>query len=317
MQFQDVVWTGSRFVAVGAADGGVAVFLDSTDGSSWHRQKSSGAHWTPSKIAVGPAGLVAIGRIGGDAANWTSADGLTWTASRDAFPMPAVGSDSVEITDVVASDGGWLAVGRRDPSCNIECGTAPSRAYVWTSSDGLHWTRIPDQAALKGGGMVAVARSGQGFVAAGVGAARAVIWTSTDGSSWSRVPDARMFRGPSTPGGVMPVAATGVAAQAGVVVVVGQAFGQDQSEVLAWWSTDGTTWTKASVERAAGGQVFSVAATPSGFLAVGPSGPTAVSVGSGRRPMVAPGGARPRTPRSRVSDRTRRRVRTRSRWLSA
>ena len=43
VQFQDVVWTGSRFVAVGAADGGVAVFLDSTDGSSWHRQKSSGA----------------------------------------------------------------------------------------------------------------------------------------------------------------------------------------------------------------------------------------------------------------------------------
>ena len=273
VQFQDVVWTGTRFVAVGEAAAGLAVFLDSTDGSVWHRQKSSGAHWNPRTIAVGAAGLVAIGGIGGDAASWTSADGLIWTASRDAFPMPAVGSDSIEITDVVASGDGSVAVGRRDPYCNIDCGTTPSRAYVWRSSDGLHWTRIPDQAALKGGGMVAVTRGDHGLIAAGTASGRAVIWTSTDGTAWSRVPDARMFHGPATPDGPLPLAATGVAAQRGVVVVVGQAFGQDESEVRAWWSTDGVTWTAASVERAAGGQVFSVAATPSGFLAVGPSGP--------------------------------------------
>jgi hypothetical protein len=271
VQFQDVVWTGTRFVAVGQADVG-AVFLDSTDGADWHRQKSTGAHWNPTRIATGPAGVVAIGGISDHPASWFSSDGLTWIASRDALPLPSVGTDSLEITDVVASADGWLAVGRRDPACNLDCGTTPSRAYVWTSSDGLHWTRIPDQNALKGGGMAAVTRADQGFVAAGVASAHAAIWVSPDGLAWSRVPDARMFHSPASPDGSLPVDATGVAANDGVMVVVGQALGQDASEVRAWWSTDGLTWANAEIERAKGGQVFSVAATPFGFLAVGPSG---------------------------------------------
>jgi hypothetical protein len=42
--------------------------------------------------------------------------------------------------------------------------------------------------------------------------------------------------------------------------------------VMAWRSSDGHTWAPATVEGAEGGQVFSVAATTSGFLATGPSG---------------------------------------------
>ena len=271
VQFQDVAWTGTRFVAVGQADVG-AVFLDTSDGADWHRQKSIGAHWNPTRIAAGPAGVVAVGGIGDHPASWFSAVGLGWMPSRDAFPVPSVGTDSIEITDVVASADGWLAVGRRDPACNFDCGTTPSRAYVWTSSDGLQWTRVPDQNALKGGGLAAVTRADQGFVAAGVASAHAAIWTSPDGLAWSRVPDARMFHSPASPDGPLPLAATGVAARDGVVVVVGQALGQDRSEVRAWWSTDGLTWAKAEVERADGGQVLGVAATPAGFLAVGPSG---------------------------------------------
>ena len=80
-----------------------------------------------------------------------SADGITWTARRNPFPTPAFGGDDIAVTDVVARGDGWLAVGRRDPVCRI---TAARRrpAYVWTSGDGSHWTRVADQTSLKGGG---------------------------------------------------------------------------------------------------------------------------------------------------------------------
>ncbi len=46
----------------------------------------------------------------------------------------------------------------------------------------------------------------------------------------------------------------------------------DPPGVHAWWSADGLTWSNAPVEDGVGGQVFSVATTPHGFLATGPSG---------------------------------------------
>ncbi len=76
----------------------------------------------------------------------------TWTAHRNAFPTPAFGGDDVAVTDVVARGDGWLAVGRRDPVCQIDCGLTPIRAYVWTSGDGSHWTRVADRDVLEGRG---------------------------------------------------------------------------------------------------------------------------------------------------------------------
>jgi hypothetical protein len=253
------------------APAGGTVFLDSTDGAAWHRQPGKDG-WHPYAIAVGRAGILAIGGIGGHAATWKSSDGLAWTASRDAFPTPATGTDALTITDVVADGDGWLAVGRRDPDCQLDCGLEPNRSYVWRSSNGADWTRLADQASLKGGGMVAVARGDHGFVAAGVASDHAAIWTSPDGQAWSRVHDDPMFHGPQSPDGPFPVGATGVAAHDRVVVVVGMTSFADPPSVRAWWSADGRTWSKASIEKAAGGQLFSVSPTPVGFLAVGPSG---------------------------------------------
>lgn len=287
--FEDVTWTGTRFVAVGYLEDGTGVFLDSTDGVTWHRQPNQGAY--PVRIAAGPAGVVVVGRIGTRWATWASPDGLAWTARRDAFPMPSLGSDTVDVTDVVARGDGWLAVGRRDPACFVDCGNAPKRAYVWTSSDGLQWTRLPDQAALKGGAIAAVARRADGFVAAGSAAGHAAIWTSPDGLAWSRVPDAPMFQGPRAgdawPGlppeeaaQLLPVAATNVVVRDGAIVVVGTAYAQDVCApkvaeasscpgIRAWWSADGRTWSKASMEMPRNGQANGLAATPDGVLMVG------------------------------------------------
>ena len=275
-QFQDVTWTGARFVAVG-----LGVFLDSTDGIRWRLQKGS---TTPgaSAVAAGPGGVVAVGAIGERPASWFSADGLTWVGRRKAFPLPRVGSEGIAVTDVVARGDGWLVVGRRDRFCQFDCGENPSRSYVWTSKDGTHWTRLADRMALKGGGMNSVTQRGAGFVAVGVASDHVAIWTSPDGLAWTRIPDKPVFREPKGPDGTLPVRATGVAVRNGITVAVGMAYAQDTCPpgvaarfcpgARAWWSTDGRTWSKATVAKAIDGQMFSVTATPDGFLAVGPSG---------------------------------------------
>jgi hypothetical protein len=246
------------------------VFLTSANGTTWKQRTVAGGF--PARIAAGPDGLVAVGAVNGRLASWTSADGRAWKRHVNGFPSAPDGSDPgeawVQVTDVVATDHGWLAVGRRDPACQFDCGLTPVRAYVWVSTNGSRWTRVRDQRAFKGGGMNAVARSDDGFVAVGVASGRAAIWTSRDGRTWSRIPDAPKFRSPSNPS----LSATGVATRDGMVVAVGTVFGHDASRVRAWWSPDGRKWSRASVEKADGGQVFGVTSTPAGFLATGPSG---------------------------------------------
>jgi hypothetical protein len=274
VQFQHVVWTGTRFVAVGAAlDGGGAI-VDSTDGITWNRQPGSTADRLPTQLATGPGGVVAVGTAKDIPSAWWSPDGLTWTFRSGAFPTPALGTDRIEVTSVVATNDGWLAVGRRDPTCMLDCGIEPIRAMAWTSTDGLHWKQVPDQASFSKAGMTGVARRGSGFVAVGLAKGRAVVWTSPNGSTWTRVPDNSMFHPRSSLGSGAYIQVSGVAVGHEVVVALGMdggGPGGDDTSVRVWWS-DGRTWAKATGERFLTGQVFSVVATPEGFLATGPSG---------------------------------------------
>jgi hypothetical protein len=246
----------------------------------------AGGTWSPTSIAAGPTGVVAIGSIGDHFASFTSTDGQTWLPHKDAFPLPSLGTDSVELTDIVPNGDGWIVVGRRDENCMFDCGLTSKRTYVWTSPNGINWTRLPDQASLKGGGMTAITQAGAGFIAAGVANGHAAIWRSPDGSTWARVPDDVMFgppggaSGPTDPGKVEPpVVAVGAAERLDSYVVVGNSYAQDFCDpafidavcpgIRAWWSTDGITWTKAQVESARDGQVRSVTAFPEGFVAFG------------------------------------------------
>ncbi len=268
MEFNDITWTGTRFVATASA-GARRVVLDSDDGIVWREQLASDKRGPGGMLAAGRAGIVAVGYLGRRPATWTSSDGLTWTVHPKAFPPAPDGSgfdeDIVSVTDVVATDDGWLAVGRRDPACQINCDLDPVRAYVWTSSDGAHWTRVADQKAFKGGGMEAVARSDDGYVAAGLADGHAAIWTSSNGSKWSRVADDPMFHGPKS----LAQAEIDVAERDGIIVVIGTIASQDSARVRAWWSADGRTWTKASVEHGRDAAVHSVTATHDGFVALG------------------------------------------------
>jgi hypothetical protein len=255
--------------------------LDSSDGLTWRHQPAGPAH--PQLIAAGPRGIVVVSSIGEGHMTWFSVDGMKWTPSANRFPIPAHGDDYFEIRDVVATDARWVAVGSREQTCAFDCESSPLRAYVWTSVDGLEWKRIPDQAALERGGMHAVAQNpGGGYVAAGVSSLHAAAWTSPDAKTWSRVADTSLFHEPKFEGDARANAATGIAVHDGRIVMVGQAYAQDLCPesiatrfcggARAWWSMDAATWARADMELARDSQVFSVAATPHGFLAVGPSG---------------------------------------------
>jgi len=273
-QVQDVVWTGTRFIAAGTALDGAGAFLRSPDGKTWKSGASGGTNGFPERIAAGPKGVVAIGSIDGKTASWASADGIHWDYHLKVFPTAFGANDMVHVTDVISTSTGWLAVGRDDVACYADCVPAPIRALVWTSTDGLAWTRVPAQSALRGGGMNAIAAIDGGFIAGGDADGRAAFWLSPDGLTWTRVADDPSFQS-STAGDIRRV--VGIAVRDGVIVAVGmeQGLGGDYAPtVTAWRSADGRTWAPASVERAREGQVFGVAATPTGFLATGPSGDT-------------------------------------------
>lgn len=276
-QFQDVVWTGQRFVAAGGGLTGGGVFVSSADGQRWLSVPSGGTSGYPMRVAAGASGVVAVGTIDDRPASWFSPDGRRWTYRVAVFPTALEDDDEVRVTDVVATTAGWLAVGRDDPVCDVNCGRNPLRALAWTSSDAETWTRVPDQASLSKAAINAAAAFDGGFVAVGEAAGHAAFWTSADGLTWTRVPDDPIF-GPS-PGATADstVSAVGVAAARGTIVAVGVASWATSAGapiVEAWRSTDGRTWTRATVNNAEEGQVFAVAATAGRFLATGPSGDT-------------------------------------------
>ena len=278
VQFRDVVWTGERFVATASLIEAGGGFLASTDGRIWTHQSGTRPPDFPVSLAAGPGGVVAVGAIDGVPASWFSPDGLSWTARASAFPVDpkAAKGDAIEVTDVVATASGWLAVGREDPDCNVDCGLAPVRSIVWMSNDGLHWTRGADQASLGGAAMIAVTRHAAGFVAVGLADLRAAAWTSADGLTWQRAADSPVLDQLSADDPSLWTTMVSVASGHGVVVAVGHEGpgGAHGPAARAWWSLDGRTWAIADAsDFHSGGEtsvmLAAVTATAQGFVAVG------------------------------------------------
>lgn len=271
VQLQHVIWTGTRFVATGT-DGS---FLESPDGLAWSLQDQS---WPTGQVwgmAAASRGVVAVGEIDGHAATWFSSDGSTWSIGPDAGSLHASDGAVIRMRDVTETGDGWLAVGEEDEPCQIGC-PLPIRAVIWTSADGIDWSQAPADASLANAAMTGVTRAGPGYVAVGQSSPMptpGVVWTSTDGRSWSRVADAPILHPPpdtdQTFGAFMQAVTIG---REGTLVAVGSVGSQEVASALAWWSTDGETWAAGTGDRFRYGQLFDVAATPTGFLATGPSG---------------------------------------------
>ena len=229
-------------------------------------------------VTVGGPGLVAVGWDGSDtrqdAAAWTSSDGITWSRvpnNEAAF----VGEDfqSMSMTSVATGGPGLVAVG-------LEFSYSTGQvAAVWTSSNGITWSRVPHDEEVFGsrGGfqqMLGVTVGGPGLVAVGWGGFNdredAAVWTSSDGITWSRVPhDEEVF---GSRGGFQQM--LGVTVGGPGLVAVGRDWSGGDEDAAVWTSSDGITWSRVPHDEAAfGGEgnqwMASVTTGGSGLVAVG------------------------------------------------
>ncbi len=227
-------------------------------------------------VTIGGPGLVAVGSVelegdGSSAVVWTSVDGITWSRVADDEAVFG-GPRSIGMESVTAGGPGLVAVGSADPHDSED-------GLVWTSVDGMSWSRVPDEEAIFGGPgeqwIGGVTAGGPGVVAVGwelVGfGADAAVWTSVDGISWSRVPDEEgVFGGPGY-NGMAAVTAGGPG-----VVAVGSAQQDGGQSAAVWTSVDGLIWSRVPHDDAvfgtAGLWMYGVTVGGPGLVAVGNDG---------------------------------------------
>jgi hypothetical protein len=223
--------------------------------------------------------LIAAGRVPSatnqDAAIWESSDaGATWTRLNTGATTFA---DS-GVSGIVKTPSGLLAWGRAgEPVCSGQgagttCGPFP--VMLWTSADGAVWTRITDLATFKGATIVDVIPSPQGLVAVGdTGWTQPAIWVSSTGATWQRLSlssatfkDARFSSIRVTASGYLLAGGVG-----NVEPIGGGVAPSDTGTAAVWWSLDGRTWTKGTVNRAdgIGSSLGSIYGGSGGFVAVG------------------------------------------------
>jgi hypothetical protein len=172
-------FAGSRAADLALTDAGVLVAV----GAAGDAKRSTGAvswratdpeHWERSaadpslkgavmqSVTVGPSGIVAVGNdvTSRKAVAWRSDDGTTWTRAPDAKSLDNFGH-AVEMRAVAWTDAGYAAGGHR------LFGTQYPSAVVWTSPDGLAWTRAPEPPSFSQGKIQGIAAGGPGVVAVG------------------------------------------------------------------------------------------------------------------------------------------------------
>lgn len=280
-----LVAVGSRFVGGDYAT--AAAVWTSSDGVTWsllpHDPAVFGG-WNMEKmqaVAAGPLGLVAVGAEypgeDWDAAVWTSPDGLAW--SRVSDPGVLGGPGWQRMHAVTAGGPGWVAVGYGDVGEGAE---GDWIAAVWTSPDGVTWTRVPHDEALFGGmndqEMFGVVAAGPGLVAVGNDDEAPAAWVSPDGLSWEKVPSDRFFCDPAFDSADKVMRAVAVGPMG--LVAVGRLEWyvdpdtEDDVDAAVWVSVDGLDWTLVSEDVATFGgpgnqEMVAVTAGGPGLVAVG------------------------------------------------
>jgi hypothetical protein len=278
-------------------EAGAAAVWTSVDGLTWSRVAHDEAIFggagdqQMNSVTAGGPGLVAVGNSVGneddtDAAVWTSVDGLIWSRVP---PDEAVGEQ--EMHSVTAAGPGLVAVGSGGEVSCWRCPDHVDDPAVWTSVDGITWSRVARNETVFGRGQVmhSVTVGGLGLVAVGtVGGCNlgfdAVVWTSVDGLTWSAVPDDEAVFGGTGNQKMHSVTDTGAG-----LVAVGVYGGYDgacgqftRPEAVVWTSLDGITWSRVAHDEAVfgGAGMNGVTVTGAGLVAVGdeslkPRGPAA------------------------------------------
>ncbi len=229
-------------------------------GEGWVRALSDVSTAEVADVAVGGPGFVAVGRANMVGAVWTSTDGMSWTAQS----LTDLGLEGGSMFSVVRGGPGFVAVGSWNGVAVEGLGVLEEAEFgiaaVWTSIDGLDWTRVAHDAVFETEGsnlvMWDVTLGGPGLVAVGAEegseAIRPAVWTSSDGTTWSRVlPDT-----PALESGAMDSVISG-----------GPGFIAWGSDV--WISEDAVTWARASVPDGLTDGLADIAVGGPGVVAVG------------------------------------------------
>ncbi len=178
-----------------------------------------------------------------------SADGVVWQAG-NTLQLPLDQPD-VSVSGVYEGPSGLLAVGMTGA-----CGDYWIIA-LWTSADGSTWTKVDMKKTFGTNSIERVTGGAAGFVA--TGESGSIAWTSVDGRTWraidftasvfkhSRLDDGTAF-GP----GFVLAGSTEVPGKRGCgATTVDPAAPATPTPPLrmpsAWWSADGTTWTKSEL----------------------------------------------------------------------
>lgn len=245
----DVVAYRGLFLATGCSDT-YPQLLVSYDGTSWLTVDLDGGMFNEPEYEELLAGWSAT-----DDAFETGTRGLNWTISG----MASSGDR------IVAVGSAGYGAGSPVPDATFD---GDRFAAVWTSTDGITWTRLPHDETVFGGlqdgvqSMAAVAATRSGFVA--VGAAEegedfdAAVWTSPDGLSWTRVAhDEAVFGGDATGGRRLDQTMTDVVTAGTGLVAVGtetagpeypEDLAGDDSDAAIWISSDGVTWQRIAAD---------------------------------------------------------------------
>jgi hypothetical protein len=213
--------------------------------------------------AVSPA----IAGASPTAAGWTAArveqpaaiEGAPTNAPAFCSPChPAIGT---YIDTMVAFGGGYIGLGQSQP---------PSLAAGWRSIDAITWARIVALPAPDASSISAAVASGGAVVAVGTSGGRAAVWRSLDGAAWT----VTTLAAPPTAGATELL--TAIAATDGGFVAGGyEESATAQKMATLWRSSDGVTWSRASVTdqtAAIEEEITGIAAGPSALVAVGIAG---------------------------------------------
>jgi hypothetical protein len=276
-------------VAVGAANGGPALWVSADGGSEWTRAALGGlaALSRPGSgalagVAHGRAGWIAVGTTlaeGGGALVVASPDARAWTVTGG---LAAAAPGSAVAAAVAAGSAGYVIVGHQSAGRNgataaaawyspglsgWRSATVTGATVTGAAANGATGTGQGQQAA--GQLMNAVAATAGGFAAVGAAGTSAAAWLSADGRSWRQVTLAQ-------PAGMTRAALQYVAANGASLVAAGTEFTPSgASRPFAEVSADaGATWTVAQlpvpdIGPGTGTTVTALTTAAGGFTATG------------------------------------------------
>lgn len=156
-----------------------------------------------------------------------SDDGVVWHPAA-AGEAP----ESVNVTDVVATDSGFVAVG-----------IGSHDAAAWHSRDGAVWTPVPVEKpeGPSRSSMWGIVRTGPVLYATGFHAGRARLWSSEDGASWVLATGRDTFDVP----GRETICAIRDTADGLVATGVAVPEGSLEGRTVTWTSVDGSSWSRS------------------------------------------------------------------------